>query len=332
MELEESEVLSESLISFLEKTELGTNGARYAHLDVRERIKKLDFPQSFTLKRNEIIVANVTFCIRDFSMYVRYFAFNAIYQSTSNTKRKRSSKSIFEIKILELFQKLERQRNLPFYAYIEADNSRSMLMSKRFGFKPYTHIISRSFSRLAPKLNKNVSFSSNWSEISDHVREQYHQYDSYFEAPVSQPPFVVLRDNEGAILAYARFTKVAWRIHRLPGILGGVLVKIVPYIPLLNRLIKPKKHIFLTPDIVSGISNAAQLQDLFSGALALYDVKSMIWFIDPNDPVYKSVKQGFSWGVLDRIIGIKKINIMQRNAIRPYSEKHPFFVSAFDLI
>jgi hypothetical protein len=332
MELEDSEVLSESLISFLEKTELGTNGARYAHLDVRERIKKLDFPQSFTLKRNEIIVANVTFCMRDFSMYVRYFAFNAIYQSTSNTKRKRSSKSIFEIKILELFQKLERQRNLPFYAYIEADNSRSMLMSKRFGFKPYTHIISRSFSRLAPKLNKNVSFSSNWSEISDHVRKQYHQYDSYFEAPVSQPPFVVLRDDEGAILAYARFTKVAWRIHRLPGILGGVLVKIVPYIPLLNRLIKPKKHLFLTPDIVSGISNAAQLQELFSGALALYHVKSMIWFIDPNDSVYKSVKQGFSWGVLDRIIGIKKINIMQRNAVRPYSEKHPFFVSAFDLI
>lgn len=332
MELEESEVLSESLISFLEKTELGTNGARYAHLDVRERIEKLDFPQSFTLKRNEIIVANVTFCIRDFSMYVRYFAFNAIYQSTSKTKRKRSSKSIFEIKILELFQKLERQRNLPFYAYIEADNSRSMLMSTRFGFKPYTHIISRSFSRLAPKLNKNVSFSSNWSEISDHVREQYDQYDSYFEAPVSQPPFVVLRDNEGAILAYARFTKVAWRIYRLPGILGGVLVKIVPYIPLLNRLIKPKKHLFLTPDIVSGISNAAQLQELFSGALALYDVKSMIWFIDPNDPVYKSVKQGFSWGVLDRIIGVKKINIMQRNAVRSYSEKHPFFVSAFDLI
>ena len=30
MELEESEVLSESLISFLEKTELGTKGARYA--------------------------------------------------------------------------------------------------------------------------------------------------------------------------------------------------------------------------------------------------------------------------------------------------------------
>ena len=51
MELEESEVLSESLISFLEKTELGTKGARYAHLDVRERIKKLDFPQSFYIKK-----------------------------------------------------------------------------------------------------------------------------------------------------------------------------------------------------------------------------------------------------------------------------------------
>ncbi len=51
MEFEESEVLSESLISFFrKKTELGTNGARYTHLDVRERVKKLDFPHSFTLK------------------------------------------------------------------------------------------------------------------------------------------------------------------------------------------------------------------------------------------------------------------------------------------
>ena len=62
--------------------------------------------------------------------------------------------------------------------------------------------------------------------------------------------------------------------------------------------------------IVSGISNAAQLQELFSGALALYDVKSMIWFIDPNDPVYKSVKQGFSWGILDRIISYYRIRYL----------------------
>jgi len=88
----------------------------------------------------------------------------------------------------------------------------------------------------------------------------------------------------------------------------------------------------LTPDIVSHTASVEQLQELFVGALALYDVKSLIWFVDPNDPLYQITSSGFSWGILDKIIGIKKINVVKRNTSNKYSSEKPFFVSSLDLI
>ena len=55
-------------------------------------------------------------------------------------------------------------------------------------------------------------------------------------------------------------------------------------------------------------------------------------FLDPNYPVYQKVKDRISWGILDRIIGTKKVNVVMRNANSSYSVERPFFVSAFDLI
>ena len=332
MVLEESDVITEDLITFLEGTELGTNGAKYTHLDLRARISEADHPTSFSLKRNQHIIANVTFCVRNFAFYVRYFAFHPRFQSDSRRERKRNVRSGLEQSIEAVFKKLEDQKQLPFYAYIDADNSRSQHMSKRFGFSPYAGIVSRTFSRLQTKKMSGISFSSDWDEIAERVRNDYGHYDGYFDTHIQKPPFVLLKDVHGTIEAYAKFTLVKWKFHRLPGPFGGLLVSILPYIPFLRRLIKPKAHFFLCPDIISHGVDSNQLEKLFSAALALYNVNSIIWFVDPNDQVYHNVKDKLRWGILDRIIGTKKVNVMVRNAKVAYSSKRPFFVNAFDLI
>ena len=332
MVLEESDVITEDLITFLEGTELGTNGTKYTHLDLRKRIYEADHSTSFSLKRNQRIIANVTFCVRDFAFYVRYFAFHPQFQSNARSERKRDVRSSLEQSIEGVFKKLEDQKELPFYAYIDADNSRSQHMGNRFGFNPYTGIVSRTFSRLYPRKINGSSFSSDWNEIAERVKKEYSHYDGYFNNHVQKPPFVVLRDAHGTIEAYAKFTLVKWKFHRLPGLFGGLLVSLLPYIPILRRLIKPKSHAFLCPDIISHGMDSKQLEQLFSAALALYKVNSIIWFVDPNDEVYHKVKENLRWGILDRIIGTKKVNVMVRNAKRLYSSKRPFFVNSFDLI
>ena len=39
-----------------------------------------------------------------------------------------------------------------------------------------------------------------------------------------------------------------------------------------------------------------------------------------------------SWGILDKILGEKKVTVVTRNQRGLYSSKKPVFVSAFDLI
>jgi len=332
MELEESDVITEDLVSFLEGTELGTNGARYTHIGLRKRIFEADQPKSFSLKRNGNMIANVTFCVRDFALYVRYFAFHPRFQSDSRPERKRNSRSLLELSIEDVFKNLGAQKDVPFYAYIDADNSRSQQMSTRFGFSPYTGIISRTFSRLYPRKMNGVSLSSDWTEIAGLVKNDYSHYDMYFDTHIQKGPFVVLRNRLGDIEAYAKFNVVEWKIHSLPGRYGNLWVKALPFIPILRKLIKPKAHLFLCPDIVSQDIDAMKLERFFSAALALYKANSIIWFLDPNDPVYQKVKDRISWGILDRIIGTKKVNVVMRNANSSYSVERPFFVSAFDLI
>ena len=64
LKLVSSKNISEDLIKLLSNTELGTNGARYVHLDTEVRIKEADNPWSFSLERNGRIIGNVTFCVR----------------------------------------------------------------------------------------------------------------------------------------------------------------------------------------------------------------------------------------------------------------------------
>ena len=76
MKLVSSNTISEDLVELLSGVELGTNGAKYVHLDIKERIKEADNPLSFSLERNNRLIANITFCERDTGYYLRYFAFS----------------------------------------------------------------------------------------------------------------------------------------------------------------------------------------------------------------------------------------------------------------
>jgi len=101
----------------------------------------------------------------------------------------------------------------------------------------------------------------------------------------------------------------------------------------LNRLINPKNHFFLVPDVVLSKNNSPKdIESLFDGALHLFGVNSLMWFIDPNKDIYKGQSKKIKWGLLDKILGEKKVAIATRNHKTPYSEKRPVFVNAFDLI
>ena len=102
MQFEQSNEINADLVALFAQTVLGTNGAKYKHLDVVQSVKQTDNPLSFSLRRNELLIANITFCKRPFGLYLRYFAFDKRFQSRG--KARANQKSSIKQKIEGVFE------------------------------------------------------------------------------------------------------------------------------------------------------------------------------------------------------------------------------------
>lgn len=316
---------TDSILDLLQKTTLGTNGAKYQHLNTKEIIKDLDNPLFLSLERNDIAIGNITFCRRNDNWYIRYFAFDSLFQSKeSSNKRKKSTlkdniSSFFEDKLNE---------GISFYAYIDPKNIRSKQMSKTFGFQKIGSLITYSFSRKNPKINKNlIELSENKSTYLDSFNAQL------FHTPyqANRTKIYVLYSDSGEEIASARVQHALWRIERLPGKLGGLLVKLIPYIPLINQFFKPSNYQFLVPDCVKANSSDA-LETLFESILAQENSKLMLWWLDEKD-LLNRFENKISWGIFKYFLGNPKVDVVAKlSKEKQMDTSKPFFVNGIDLI
>jgi len=173
-----------------------------------------------------------------------------------------------------------------------------------------------------------------WKVIEPLVQQKYGQHACFFTKHAEKPPFYCLKDDKGEILATCRVTKVNWEIVRLPGKMGGAIIKVIPYIPFLNKLIQPKCHTFLVPEIVTVQNNNPQLlEELFAAVLAEEKLNLMLWWLDQKDDIYQSVKDKVSWGLFHKLVGAHPVDVVERrNPNSTSCIKSPVFVTAFDMV
>lgn len=331
MKFEQTDHISPDLIRLFENTVLGTNGAKYKHLDVAQSVAHTDQPLSFSLRRREQLIANITFCKRPFGLYLRYFAFDKRFQSKG--KARMNPKSQIKQEIETVFQEITAQypgADNYCYAYIDAKNVRSKWMSETFGFQTKAYLATQSFSRIWPKANPTLKEERMSPELFETIEKNYSHYTAYFTHFFEKGTVYSIFDPNGRRLAFAQFHKVRWEIQRLPGKLGGLQVKLLPYIPFINKLIQPKEHTFLVPEVVCNPSgNIADVQRLFEAVLAKEQLHSLLWWNDTRDRLYQKAQQTFSWGLLHNIIGVAKVDVVVRGDFEP---KEPIFIAAFDMV
>lgn len=322
------------IIDLLESVTLGTNGAHYRHLDTRERISVADNPVFLSLERNGKVLGNITFCKRETNWYIRYFAFDNRFQASGN--KKSSGDNLIKREIVSFFiDAFEKGDAKSFYAYIDPNNVKSLWMSENFGFKTISRIATQSFSRVSPKDSNRIQKINDWDEIRDNVRSNFSHYQYYFETQSSKPPFYILKDENDEIIANAKINLASWEIKRLPGKFGGVLTKLIPFIPRLNKIIRPKKHSFVVPDSVwVKDDNPKILEELFEGILFHEKQNLILWWLDEKDKLYCTVKSKTKWGLLHKIIGVSYANVVVRKngQIQSTEINQPVFTSGFDFI
>jgi hypothetical protein len=115
-------------------------------------------------------------------------------------------------------------------------------------------------------------------------------------------------------VAYCKTHRADWVIERLPGRYGGALLKMMPFIPGLRRILKPKSHTFIVADSVwVKEGHEHLLQRLFESVLHLEKLNLVIWWVDTTDVVYQRVKNSTKWGILHKINGVSDVDLVVRS-------------------
>ena len=323
------------IVELLNSVTLGTNGAHYRHLDTNERIKELDAPLFLTIERNNQILGNSTFCRRGNQWYVRYFAFSTKFQSKGAKKSK--GRSLLKEELNSYFQTIldgsnEHGKADSLYAYIDPNNEKSLWMSENFNFKTIGKVATQTFSRVNPKNSSRVRKSEDWNKIKGLVEAQFGDYQNFFTSQTSKAPFYTIENEKGELIAFAKTTISTWEIKRMPGKIGGVLTKVVPFIPRLNKLIRPKRHSFVVPEAVFVKDNdSIVLTELFEAILFRENKNLILWWVDEKEGLYTSVESNVKWGLLHKLVGVNQVNIVQRSNSESNS-RAPFYTSGFDFI
>lgn len=328
---------NEGVLRLLDETVLGTNGAKYRHADTAEKLKQCDRLVHLTMERNENVLGNISFCRRKENWYIRYFAFKSIFRSKGQQKTK-ASDGLLRRELEQFFQEVlngEYGEDVDqFYAYIDPANQRSLWMSENFKFTTIGQIATQTFSRSFPKKKNVVKVDHVTNEIIELIEEVYKNDQFYTDVQWKKGPFYVLKDDTGAVVACTRYYSAHWEFQRLPGKFGGLLTKVIPYIPFLNRIIQPKDHRFLVPEAVVVKGNDPQiLSDLFEGMLECENRNLILWWVDESLPLYASIKRKVSWGILHKITGVHNVNAVCRSQNEVHRKQNkPIYTVGLDFI
>ena len=324
------EAPTEEIIRLLESVTLGTDGAHYRHLDTRERIVEADNPLFLSMERHENVLANITFCRREKHWYIRYFAFESAMQAQGKVKS--SNNGLLKRELNHFFEEQLKTGEVDaFYAYIDPRNVKSLWMSENFGFETVGKIATQTYSSVRkPKVGR-VKMDTQPASIPEEVEDHFRDQTFYYDDQLKKGNHFSIRDEKGELLAFAKTTLAKWEIKRLPGKMGGTLVKCLPFIPFLNRLIKPKNHSFLVPEAVFIKDNQPELMtELFNGILAHTNERVIIWWVDENDSIYRTLKSRMNWGLLNRLVGVNTVHLVERS-LQPRT-KTTFYTSGFDFV
>lgn len=329
-----------ALLDLLTKTTLGTNGACYRHLDTKTRILEADNPLFVSLERDQKVQGNVTFCNRQSRWYVRYFAFSGQKQASKNVNRVAKSNSYLKREIAQFYDDVfdGQYGDAPdaLYAYIDPHNERSKWMSEQFGFRTEAQLMTQTFSRTNPKNVGGVEPITETTEI-DVILDKIAATHAYFiPQHARRGPFYGIKDEHGAIIAFAKITQANWVIQRLPGFLGGIFTKLLPYTPGICKIIKPEKHQFLVPESVWVKDNNPRiLSALFEGMLACEQRNMILWWIDRRELLWRETRTLVNWGLVHKMTShpIVDVVVLRKNPLKLDDLRtKPIFVAGWDMV
>lgn len=328
---------TEEMFLLLEKTTWGTGKTVYQHFGDREHFQHIQSPRIFTVRENGELRAFTVFVHRRLPLvpegsdayYIRYFC------AAPEIKGAGIVKNLAKI-VVDYVR--EQEVKACFYGTIEARNPAVQKVVARIGLEPIATIKTVGFSRFFPKpvLGVRMLDDAGWEAFRPELDAQKNQYAFWTQDNVHMPPGYFVYERNGQILLGAQVHLAHWAIHSLPGI-AGALLPWMPYVPLINRIIRPDALRFLAPEGFYVREGAESLLPKFlESLLHHFGYHTAMFWMDERDPLYPALLQG-SPGLLNQFV--QKANAAFVATFTGYSEEESarikekaFYISSYDSI
>lgn len=328
-------------LAFLDRIAWGNDGAVYEHKNTEAHIRLLHNPTLMAINEYDKIQGTAVFCNTAVSVgaeqfncfYIRYFA-------SSKEIRGKGVMKKYGIKVMESVRDDEKEKTV-FFACVEKGNKASYRTVESAGYEKIGVIKTNGFSRYFPRINKKmeqVTTDVVRIEVLALLKKQYEEHAMVqFNSIFLHDDYFVIREN-GEIVAGCQFHRVHWVINKMPGMMGKIVMNVVPLIPVLNKLFNPKQFEFLAFEgiyVKPGFEN--KLTDLFEGLLAKEKLKSGMYWMGESCPLRKRILEKSNTGLINSFIKESDVFIMA--AFHDLNEEEiadlksrPLFVSGFDYI
>lgn len=337
---------NDQVLELLEENAIGTPGLSmvYKHHDVRAKIANVPNPYFANLSIRNRLYATICLSQRDVhslgkphqAYYLRYFTFRESFRTTNPKSLSRKTPSQIREDVIDLMngEGLGADENMVLYAYVDSHNIRSKRLIDEFGFKQFGNFKVIPFNRLFPRKSKKIIIadSSTYALVSKILTDFYQveQMISHHNLFKRGNYFVLMED--GKMVCGVQAIPDRWDILEMPGITGKLLMKVIPKIPIFNRLFNPQYKFVFFESLFCREGFEDRLSELFSSALHYHKVYSGIFCTDPRSKVYKLLKM-VSLGITHKLQGEKEIDIMVKTSKENVISKNdPICVSGFDVL
>ncbi len=355
IDLEVKRTPAPDTIELLANTIWGTEGGtRYQHTGTREKIKLLNNPYYLELKLRGKTIGVGNFCQRFFetyaegmqSYYIRYFSIFDKFKSKNASPKAGKGNGYIKQQVRSIFDKghFESTNDVQealFYAYMELENERSVKVCNEFGFIPARQFSTLIFSRLYPKVSKNVVLCESdvdRKEVGKRLKLFYANHSCYESNSLfnNKSTYYLLKQGD-EIIAGVQATPILWIIKEMTGISGKLIKKLAPYTPFLSKLFNPNNYRFLAFEQLfykKGMEH--RLNELLESVCALNGYHVGMTWADNKSDLYQNLRYHLKLGLLDKINADVPADIIVKFA-NTCTEKQaaflnqPAYISAFDL-
>jgi hypothetical protein len=331
----------DEIVEFLNSVRFGTEGAIYEHLYTEDRVANLHDPYLCYATEGDKLVACIVVermlteqkGIPVQSFYIRYFAANPEYKGRGITKK-------LSVIFIDRFRAMFDEKTI-FYAVVEDGNIRSTKIVNRVGYKPLAKIRTIGFSRFFPRVSKRVERLSDPQEREKHLVNLRAFYADYilvhFNHVFLKNDYFVIRE-QGEIVAGLQMHRAFWRVTSMPGLSGKILLKVLPHLPLMNKMFNPRKFEFITFEgLYFKEGHEDTLFELIEGLLAQEKLKTAIFWLAKESPIYRMILERGKLGLMHQFVknantyiafDSKHLTEEEQEIIHNY----PPFISSFDFI